>query len=93
MVTVPFGTVPGAVALHLRMTEILVHGWDLAQAIGHPTDGFPADLAEDELTFSRGALGDIPPDRSPFAPPRPVDDRAPAIDRLAALLGRRIVGD
>lgn len=26
MVTVPFGTVPGSVALHLRIVELLVHG-------------------------------------------------------------------
>ncbi|MCW2884766.1 MAG: hypothetical protein JWL58_1628 [Streptosporangiaceae bacterium] len=29
--TVPVGTVPGIVALHLRITEVLVHGWDLAR--------------------------------------------------------------
>lgn len=28
MFTVPFGTVPGTVALHLRITELLVHGLD-----------------------------------------------------------------
>jgi len=88
MVTVPAGTVPGAVALHLRLTELLVHGWDLARATGQPTVGLPADLAEQELAFSRVQLGRIPPDRSPFAPPEPVAEDAPAIDRLAALLGR-----
>ena len=29
-VTIAFGNVPGVVALHLRVTESLVHGWDLA---------------------------------------------------------------
>lgn len=90
VVAVPFGTVPGAVALHLRITEILVHGWDLAHATGQPSSGLPADLADQELEFSRGALGDIPADRRPFAPAQPVDDDAPAIDRLAALLGRPV---
>ena len=89
IVTVPAGTVPGAVALHLRLTEHLVHGWDLAQATGQATSGLPAELAEQELAFARVQLGKIPPDRRPFAPPQPIDDAAPAIDRLAALLGRR----
>ena len=89
MVTVPFGTVPGAVALHLRMTEALTHGWDLARATGQEAQS-PDDLVEQELAFTRRALGDIPPERSPFGPPRPVDDHAPALDRLAALLGRDV---
>jgi uncharacterized protein (TIGR03086 family) len=89
MVTVPFGTVPGAVAVHLRLTEALVHGWDLAQATGQVA-AFPEDLAEQELTFTRDALGALPPGRSPFAPPTPAPDTAPALDRLAACLGRRL---
>jgi uncharacterized protein (TIGR03086 family) len=87
--TVPFGSVPGIVALHLRITEVLVHGWDLARATGRPAT-FPEDLADQELTFSRGKLAEIPPDRSPFASPQPVADDAPAIDRLAACLGRNV---
>jgi uncharacterized protein (TIGR03086 family) len=90
-VSVPFGTVPGAVALHLRMTELLVHGWDLAHATGQ-TVAFPEDVAEQELAFSRRALADVPPRRRPFAPPEPVADDAAAIDRLAACLGRNLTG-
>ena len=81
-------TVPAAVALHLRLTELLVHGWDLAIATGQPTVGLPEDVAEQELAFSRHQLTQLPPGRMPFAPPQPVDQDAPAIDRLAALLGR-----
>jgi uncharacterized protein (TIGR03086 family) len=88
-VTVPFGTVPGAVALHLRLTELLVHGWDLARATGQQP-AFPEGLAEQELAFTRSALADVPPGRIPFAPPRPAPGSAAAIDRLAALLGRDI---
>ncbi|HVA07538.1 MAG TPA: TIGR03086 family metal-binding protein [Acidimicrobiales bacterium] len=87
MVTVPFGTVPGAVALHLRTTELLVHGWDLARATGQDVT-FPDDLAEQELAFTRAALAQVPSERKPFAPPEPVADDASAIDRLAACLGR-----
>ncbi len=87
--TVPIGSVPGIAALHLRITEVLVHGWDLARATGQHAE-FPDDLAEQELAFSRRKLGDIPAGRTPFAPPQPVPDDAPAIDRLVALLGRNV---
>lgn len=89
VVGVPFGTVPGAIALHLRITELLVHGWDLAHATGQIVS-FPEDLAEQEPAFTRRALADIPAGRSPFAPPEPVSDDAPALDRLAACLGGRV---
>ena len=86
-VTIPFGTVPAAVALHLRIAEGLVHGWDLARATGR-TVSFPDDVVEQEIAFSREFLPRVPPDRSPFAPSRPVADDAPPRDRLVALLGR-----
>jgi len=73
--------------VHLRTVETLVHGWDLARAIDRPAP-FPEELAEGELAFSRDLLGRIPEGRHPFGPSQPVDDDAPAIDRLAALLGR-----
>jgi uncharacterized protein (TIGR03086 family) len=85
--TLPAGTLPGPAVVHVRTVETLVHGWDLARATGRPTP-FPDELAEAELEFSRGLLGRIPEGRRPFAPSRPVPDDAPAIDRLAALLGR-----
>jgi|tagenome__1003787_1003787.scaffolds.fasta_scaffold20554013_2 uncharacterized protein (TIGR03086 family) len=87
MHTVPAGTLPGPAALHLRIVETLVHGWDLARATGQQPP-FPDELAEQELTFSRDLLGRLPEGRQPFGPSRPADDGAPAIDRLAALLGR-----
>ncbi|WP_158882933.1 TIGR03086 family metal-binding protein [Amycolatopsis anabasis] len=86
---VPVGPVPGIAAVHLRAVEELVHGWDLAQATGQQPR-FPDDLVEQGLEFTRGKLADVPPDRSPFAPPRPVPGHASPLDRLAALLGRAI---
>jgi uncharacterized protein (TIGR03086 family) len=84
---IPAGTLPGPAVLHVRTVEALVHGWDLAVATGQQA-GFPDDVAAGELAFSRGLLGQIPPDRRPFGPPQPVPDDAPALDRLVALLGR-----
>jgi uncharacterized protein (TIGR03086 family) len=89
VITVPFGTVPGAVAVHLRLVETLVHGWDLARATGQAVE-YPDDLVQREMEFTLGALGNIPPERSPFAPPQPVSDDAPVIDRLVARLGRSV---
>jgi uncharacterized protein (TIGR03086 family) len=86
-VTVPFGTVPGATALDLRVVEVLVHGWDLARATGR-TVAFPNEVVEQEIAFSRQALPRIPSERRPFEASRPVPEDAPPLDRLVALLGR-----
>lgn len=87
----PVGTVPGAVMLHLRLTEILVHGWDLAQATGQPAR-LPDDLAEQELVFAQSvAAPDVPRTGHPFGPAQPVAADASAINRLAAYLGRPII--
>lgn len=87
VVKVPVGVVPGIAAVHLRTVEGLVHGWDLAQATGQLLL-VPDDVVERELEFAHGKLADVPPERSPFAPPQPVPDHASPLDRLVALLGR-----
>lgn len=95
MVTVPAGTVPGIAALHLRTVEALVHGWDVARATGLPLS-FPDGLAEQELAFTQEMLPRVPPRAAgptPFAPSQDVPDDAPALDRLAALLGRPVQPD
>jgi uncharacterized protein (TIGR03086 family) len=103
------GRVPAGVALHARITDALVHGWDLARATGQPAR-FPDDVAEQEIAAIRavasGRLGlpsleaflARPPAGTTshgeyaFGPEQPVADDAPAVDRLAALLGRPVDG-
>ncbi|ATY16802.1 TIGR03086 family protein [Amycolatopsis sp. AA4] len=87
VVEVPAGTVPGIAAVHLRIVEELVHGWDLARATGQEAK-FDDALIEREIAFSAAKLADLPADRRPFAPPVSVAADAPPLDRLVALLGR-----
>ncbi len=85
----PIGPAPGSVLVHLRITELLVHGWDLARATGQRVD-LPVDLAAGELAVWRAQFREGLPDALPFAPARPVAAHAPAIDQLAAFLGRSV---
>jgi uncharacterized protein (TIGR03086 family) len=87
IVSVPFGQVPGAVALHLRVVELVVHGWDLARATDQHLD-VPDDVVRAELEFTRQTLPRVPADRTPFGPPQPSGEGASMLDELAALLGR-----
>jgi uncharacterized protein (TIGR03086 family) len=84
----PFGEVPGAVALGIHTVEAIVHGWDLAIATGQPATIEPelcevawhnAQLVDDNL---RG------PGRA-FGAAVPVPDSATPTERLVAWLGRR----
>jgi uncharacterized protein (TIGR03086 family) len=86
----PFGTAPGARLAHVRVVEVLVHGWDLARATGQSAD-FPEDVAERALAGARLALTTRPEGPSaPFAAEVPVPRDAPAVDRLAGFLGRPV---
>ncbi len=78
------------VALHLRLVEALVHGWDLATATGQVVPRYDEALLDQELAFTEAQLSNLPPGRRPFGPPQPVANDAPAIDRLAARLGREV---
>ncbi|MFI5934779.1 TIGR03086 family metal-binding protein [Actinoplanes sp. NPDC051494] len=84
---VPFGRVSGLMALHLRLTELLVHGWDIARATGQET-AFPDDVIEQELGFTARALASMPSPRRPFAPAIASPATAPVLDQLVCSLGR-----
>lgn len=84
----PFGEVPGEVAMSIIVADHLTHAWDLAQASGQ-------DIAvDDELALwaldtwrpvvpADGRTGDG------FAAAVSVGDDAPALDQLVAYTGRR----
>ena len=83
----PIGVLPGRAALTLHLVETVVHGWDVARATGQ-RPAFAPDVVRAAMQFTQaGAPGDRPPGAA-FAPPVPVADDLPEIDRLAAFLGR-----
>lgn len=92
MMTLPFGTMPGAVVINLATTDGFTHGWDLARSLGESTDLDP-ELAE---TLLERAKQNIPPSfrgpdgTAPFGPEVAVPVTACAADRLAGFLGRTV---
>jgi uncharacterized protein (TIGR03086 family) len=84
----PVGVATGAERLRWRIADLLVHGWDLAQATGAAAEP-PDDLVEQALAFTRSQLPGQPR-AGRFADPQPIPDNAPAIDRLAAFTGRQV---
>ncbi len=89
LVEVPWGKVPGRIAVSGYVMEILTHGWDLARATGQPTELDP-ELASWVLAVARQIL---PPEprggEIPFDPPVPVPPDAGPYAQLAAWLGRQ----
>ncbi|MFI6376086.1 TIGR03086 family metal-binding protein [Streptomyces sp. NPDC050546] len=85
-----FGPAPGRRLVEQLVIEMLVHGWDLASAIGQPRDLVP-DLAKAALPVVREIYGSLPRTAGgSFAAPQPVPQDATALDRLAGYLGRTI---
>jgi uncharacterized protein (TIGR03086 family) len=81
------GHEPGSAMVRIRVAEHVSHGWDLARALGRPTDLVP-DLAEQVQAFWWAGLGDSPRDGMPFDEAAAAPPGATAADRLAAYLGR-----
>lgn len=88
-VRTPIGEQPGVFLVHMRVAELLAHGWDLARATGQSTDLEP-DLAEQVLAQWQARLGDGSREGTPFGPATQVPATAPAADRLAGFLGRKV---
>jgi uncharacterized protein (TIGR03086 family) len=84
----PLGSATGAERLQIRLYDLLAHGWDLAQATQIPAR-LPEDIAERALAFAQAQLS-TQSRTGRFSEPQPVEEPAPAIDRLAAFLGRPV---
>jgi len=89
VVRTPMGEQPGAFYVHMRINELLAHGWDIAAATGQSTDLAP-ELAKEALAMWQERLGGKPRGELPFGPERPAPADATEADRLAAFLGREV---
>ena len=79
---------PGAMAGRIALDELVVHGWDIAQATGQRFDCEAVTLGEVEATVQQvrgGNDGDIP---GLFGPVVAVADDADALERVLSLTGR-----
>jgi uncharacterized protein (TIGR03086 family) len=90
-VQLPFGPMPAAWCVGQQISDLVVHGWDIATATGQPTDLDP-ELGQEALEWARQNLqpqfrGDEESGHS-FGPEVSIPDDAPLHDRLAAFFGR-----
>jgi uncharacterized protein (TIGR03086 family) len=79
---------PGAMAGRIALDELVVHGWDIAQATGQRFDCEAVTWGEVEATVQQvrgGNDGDIP---GLFGPVVAVADDADALERVLSLTGR-----
>jgi uncharacterized protein (TIGR03086 family) len=88
---VPWGKVPGRVAVAGYVREVVAHGWDLAVATGQPTELDP-ELGAFALEVSERSLPADGREGIPFGPVTPVAEDAGVYARLAAWLGRPLPG-
>ncbi|MGZ4675887.1 MAG: TIGR03086 family metal-binding protein [Acidimicrobiia bacterium] len=87
-VTLPFGEMPGSVALSIAIFDVLTHAVDIASATGQHVDD--VELLETALVMGEQMV--TPELRVPgvFDPAQPVAAEAPAETRLLAFAGRRV---
>lgn len=83
----PMGEVTGQFMAGITANEFLAHGWDLAKATGQKIEVDDA-VAEKVLEAAKKRMTPETRGRA-FAPEVKLPDDVPAVDRLAAFLGRR----
>lgn len=84
-----FGEFTGAVALAVHFSDVLLHGWDLAQAVG-----VTVDFDENLVAAAQGIIDQFPevawgPDAA-YAARLDVPENASALERLLATTGRTV---
>ena len=88
LLKLPFGTLPGAVALAVYTGEVTTHSWDLAVATGQEPD-WDAEVVAHALAAAQRALAaDRRGPEVPFGAVVAVRDGAPLIEQLAGWQGR-----
>jgi uncharacterized protein (TIGR03086 family) len=84
----PMGILSGHAVLSVRLLEAVTHGWDLARATGQ-TPAYDDDVVQTAMAVAERTLSGERPPGFPFAPAVEVANDLPAIDRLAAFMGRK----
>jgi uncharacterized protein (TIGR03086 family) len=87
LVTAPWGTVPGAMAVGGYLTEALAHGWDLATATGQPNEIDP-ELATVALQVAERAIPAQGRQEMPFAEVVPAAQDATPGTKFVNWMGR-----
>lgn len=84
--TTPGMGLPAAVAGSMSLSELVIHGWDLARATGQP---YPCDdeVSEAALGFF-AEMGDTGRNMGAFGDEVAVPSSAPALDRVMGQSGR-----
>lgn len=83
----PWGDSAGSDLIGFMLIEQVTHGWDIAKATGQEP-GYDSELVEATLDLARGYDDESIRVPGMFGPIVPAPDGGPAIDRLAAFLGR-----
>jgi uncharacterized protein (TIGR03086 family) len=88
MVKLPFGEMPGGVALNFAIFDVTTHTADLARATGQTIED--TELLDTALEAGRQMVGPEMRAAGLFDPERPARADATAADRLLAFAGRRV---
>ena len=85
----PFGSMPGMIAIGIGIIEAVQHGWDLARATGQ-TVTFDSEITE--IAMRTAKMMPVEQARNPrvFGPELPAPQGASLQDELAAFLGRTV---
>ena len=84
----PFGEVPGEMALSVIVADNVTHAWDLARATGQDVE-IGDDLASFALTTWQGVVPADGRDGANFGAVVPVADGSSTLDQLAGYTGRQ----
>jgi uncharacterized protein (TIGR03086 family) len=87
IVTLPFGTMPAAMAVNIAIFDVTTHAWDIAKATGQSTELDP-EVSAIAYEVAQGMLSDDMRATGLFGPAVSVSEDLPMADRLAALAGR-----
>lgn len=79
---------PGLRIVDFAAADAVVHGWDLATALGRPLDPPPDDVVRAVHDRWSGGAAETGRSYGAFGPEVPVADDRPLVDRLVGALGR-----